>query len=335
MNKQDIKRAKINVKCRKKAIGEINTCFFPGCNQRSINSHILQKNGILSSIAPDNHLWEIGINLFKSPIFQLQKIGINKIFAFNCFCNDHDTNLFSEIEQPSEIDFTKYRILLLFVVRTFYNELFRKKVLVSEFSCLEKETNDVKKKEWLRENVDQMNKAINDLVFWEKFIWQDYNQNTQSFVFEYRELSKADLIMSSLYDYETTKEIQEHKYRTGRDKERLSSIFVSFFPYKDKSILIKGYLKEDEKALKGYFNTFFKDSEKRVQRKLTNLLLFQCENWVCSQDFYDEKINGKEDLFNNAINYSNKNDNERRCFDINIFRNDFDAKFKGWNEKYV
>lgn len=116
--------------------------------------------------------------------------------------------------------------------------------------------------------------------------------------------------------------------------ERLSSIFVTLFPYKDKSILLMGYSKVDETKVKGHFNLYFNESEKRIQRKLTNLVLFQCETWACSDKFYRTKIKGNEVYISNAAYFSQRNFEERKIFDVNIFRNDFTDKIIKWNDEY-
>ena len=125
-DKEQIKFAKLFHDCKKKAVKEIKTCYHPECNEKSINSHILQKNGILSSIAFDNHLWEHQINHFKEPHFYFKRTGINEIFSFKCFCENHDNQLFKKIESKN-IDFTDYESLLLFTLRTIYNENLEKK----------------------------------------------------------------------------------------------------------------------------------------------------------------------------------------------------------------
>lgn len=166
-------------------------------------------------------------------------------------------------------------------------------------------------------------------------MWKDINQKTESFSFKHRVIAKVDVVLSSFYDYETSHEMKIYKImNNGKDMERLSPIFIAFFPYKEKTLLLMGHAKEDESKLKGYFNSFFKESEKRVQRKITNLMLFQCENWVCSESFYKKRIKGKENIFGKAPRISSLNMNERKVFDLNIFRDDFDTKLEKWNNEY-
>jgi hypothetical protein len=51
MTKGEIKFAKLFTKWKSAGISSINVCYHPKCNEKSINSHILQKNGILTTIA--------------------------------------------------------------------------------------------------------------------------------------------------------------------------------------------------------------------------------------------------------------------------------------------
>lgn len=277
MNKDKIKFSKFFHDSKNKAIKKISKCYHPDCNEKSINSHILQKNGILSSIAKDNHLWEHIINQFKEPHFQFKKTGINEIFSFNCFCQKHDSELFKSIETET-IDFSDYKSCLLFTLRTIYNEKFRKEVNIDMYKdMLKSEFSSEMNIEFLLLTLEQEKLGLNDLELNEKDIWKDINENTESFIFEVREISKIELCLSAFYNYETTLEMNLYKFKTGKDMERVSGIFINIFPYKGKTILLKGYNKIDEKSVKAYFYTFFKESEKRVQRKLTNLFLFACE----------------------------------------------------------
>lgn len=321
--------------CQRKAIKKNRTCFYPECSKKAINSHILQQNGILSTLTKDNHLWELKINPFKKPHYYPHKTGINEAFSFNCFCNEHDSKLFSKIEK-AEIDFDDYGSRLLFVVRAIYNELFRKLVVIDQSKCLISKLINKNIIENVETYINFQELGIQDLSFMKQLIWHDLKYKSESFVLHYREINRVDVILSSIFNYETTNEIINYRLSNGgKSLERLTLIFITIFPYKNKSILLMGYAKEDETKLKSYFYPFFKENEKKVQRKITNLMLFQCENWVCSEDFYIKKIMGKEMLFADAMTFSSKNDNERKNFNINIFCDDFDKKIIKWHQEYV
>ncbi len=329
MKKEDIEYLKTTTECKKKAEETIVTCFHPDCSDKSINSHLLQKNGILSKIAPNKHLWQLEIDNFSENQFNFRQRGLNEIFSFNCFCNEHDTKLFKKIES-GDIDFKDYQSCLLFSLRTLYNEIFRKEVNIKHFECLMQKMPEKFDNERFRKNIEGDRLGIEDLRFTEQEIWNDIVNNTESFVFAYREMNRADLCISSIFTYDTSMEIQNLA-----EGQRPAEFMINFFPYKEKSILLMGYHKSDEKKVKGYFNCFFKESEKRIQRPLTNLMLFLCETWVCSDVFFKSRIQSNESYFYDAIRFSAKNYNERKIFDINIFDATFSSKIKAWAKEYT
>jgi hypothetical protein len=334
MTKDEIKFAKLFTKCKSAGISSINVCYHPKCNEKSINSHILQKNGILSTIATDRHIWEPEIDNFKKPQFQFKRNGINQVYSFNCFCDKHDTDLFKKIEN-NKIDFNDYESCLLFTLRTLYNEIWRKEVNIKMYDCLLKENPESYNNPHFLEHIRQEKLGLGDLKFMETEIWNDFDNGTESYVFENRKISKTDLCLSSFYNYDTTEEMNEYRMKYGKDMERVAEIFINVFPYENQSILLMGYNKKDEQKVKGYFYTFFRENEKRVQRKLTNLMLFQCETWVISDNFYNNKVKGIEKLFASGFSFSCNNPNERQMFPLNIFKDSFKGDYNKWIEKYV
>lgn len=322
-----IKVAKAFHDCKAKAIEKINICFHPGCNEKSINSHILQKNGILSSIAEDGHVMEMHINKFNENQHSFRKIGINKAFSFNCFCPTHDTELFKTIE-VEEIDFSNYRNLLLFTLRTVYNEKFRKLVNVSMYDCLISNHSDLFDLEFLNGSLKQEKLGVSDLQRTEHTIWNDLNNGLESYVFNVREISKKDICLSAFYNYETSLELQQYIRKHRKDKQEVIDIFVNLFPHKDKSVFMMAYKVENESEVKAYVNEFFTENEKRLERKITNLMMFQCETWVISNKFFTKNISKNQEAFSFAVWFSTQNMNERKFFDLNIFQEDFANKYR-------
>lgn len=324
---EKIRIAKAFHDCKSKAIKKISICFHPDCNEKSINSHILQRNGILSSIAEDGHVTEMQINKYNEIEHSFKKIGLSKAFSFNCFCQTHDTDLFKTIE-IEEIDFSNYRNLLLFTLRTVYNEKFRKLVNVSMYECLIANHSELFDLDFLKGSISQEKLGIKDLQKTENVIWSDLNNDSESYTFKVKEISKKDICLSAFYNYETSLELQSYILKHRKDKEDVVDIFVNLFPYKNKSIFMMAYKKENESVAKPYVNEFFTDSEKRLDRKITNLMMFHCETWVVSNKFFSKKIEKNQEAFSFAVWFSGENMNERKMFDLNIFQDDFANKYK-------
>lgn len=326
--------AKIFTDCNQKAKESTNECMFPGCNEKSINSHIMQKNGILSTISDDRHLWESGVDHFKQEYIGFKKKGINKIYTFTGFCNSHDTSVFQKIETQGSIDFNDYESCLLFALRTACNEHWIKQVVIKQQECIKNNPNTISDYR-VDISIEQNKIALDDMNFFIDAMWNDLKNNTQNFVFEYREMEYQEICLNSIYTYETSQEITDYKYRTGKDLPRTSEIFISYFPYQKKSILLMGYHKDDEKKVKSFVNLFFKENDKRTKRRLSSLITFNCETWVCSNQLYEEKFKGLDSEFFKAMTFSATNGNERKTFAVNLFEKDFKENFKTFIKKNV
>lgn len=319
--------AKTITDCKEAGIKSITKCYYPECKANSINSHILQKNGILSRIATDGHVYDLDLNQFRDPTVQFKRKGLNKVMSFKCFCNKHDTELFKDIENV-ELDFSQYRTNLLFTIRTAHNELFRKQVNIHMNECLGKKLPEQLDTPHWQKQTEAEKLGVEDLKKLIQTIWTDLDTGRESFVFKHRHMSHFELCLSAFYNYDTTNEMEAYYRKHGKLMERLSDIFVNYFPMDGSSVLMMGYLKIDEAKVKGYVNRFFKESEKRVQRLLTNLLLFQCETWAISECVYLEKAKGLEKEFSNAVAFAIRNYSERTNHDLNIFKSDFRKKFQ-------
>ncbi|MGV0923790.1 hypothetical protein [Empedobacter tilapiae] len=182
----------------------------------------------------------------------------------------------------------------------------------------------------LQETINQEKLGMSDLNKNLTDIWTDLNFSTKNFHFNTRELTKIDICLSAFYNYESTLEMNLYKIQHGKDIDRISEVFINFFPYQNKSILIMGYNLKDESILKPYFNTYFKESEKRVQRKLTNLILFACENWIFSEDIYIKKFKNIEKIMAFTNSYSINTLNERQNFNLNLYKESFKSDLTNW-----
>ncbi len=307
----------------------------PNCNEKAIKSHIMQKNGILSSISDDQHLWELSVDHFKQEYIGFQRRGINRIYTFTGFCNNHDTSLFSKIETEGAIDFDDYESCLLFALRTAYNEIWTKEVVIKLQECIIKDSGVEIDIAMLQESIRQNKLGLADMEFYTSSMWNDLDNCTQSFVFEYREMEQQEICLNSIYTYDTSKEIMDYQHKYGKDMERTSEIFVSYFPYANKSILLMGYHKDDSIKVKSFVNLFFKENIKKTYRRLSSLIAFNCETWVCSNTFYKEKLEGLDSEFFKSTQFSGRNGNERKTFGVNFFKPNFKKEFKNFIKKNV
>lgn len=127
MNKSRKEDAKILQTIFRNVYDKKPNCFI--CSEKSINSHLLQKNGILNLISSNNHLIQIKKKDFfadtKTENFDFKPIGIKTAMSYNLFCNSHDTNIFTPIENK-ELNLEVYENQLLFSYRSLCAELRKK-----------------------------------------------------------------------------------------------------------------------------------------------------------------------------------------------------------------
>lgn len=294
----------------------------------------MQKNGILSSITEDGHLWESTVNHFNQEYIGFEKKGINKIYTFLGFCNNHDTEVFKKIESRDEINFNDYESCLLLALRTACNEYRVKEIVIKQKECILNKS-DAHSNFWFRSSIKQEKIALKDLSFQIDAMWSDLQSKNESFIFEHREIELFELCLNSIYTYDTSNEINEYYMKNGEDMERTSDIFISLFPYGEKSILLMGYHKNDTSKVKSFVNLFFKEKEKFLKRRLSSLIIFNCETWVCSDKLYKSKFENLKTEFFEAVLFSSKNGNERKTFPVNIFSNNFKEDFKYFIKKHI
>ncbi|REC39990.1 hypothetical protein DRF69_20600 [Chryseobacterium sp. 5_R23647] len=336
MDSHFINKARQYIKCKNSSRKRIKECFYPGCLNESINSHVLQRKGILDQISTDSHLWTFEKDVFYENEFAFKRTGLKKAFAFNCFCNTHDTELFKEIEN-GDIDFTSYRTNLLFTLRTVYDEIYKKMVYANTRDCLLKNETNLFDKDKLKKESENAKLAIDDLKILAGKILYDLDNDSQQFVIQNRAIPQIGLCVSSFFTYETSAEIELMEKERGRELERYTELFITIFPYKKDSQLIMAYEKIDEKKVENYVNEFFLNDHPQIcYQKITNLIIFNCQNKVFNDQFFNEKIKGIEYKYIEATQFmlNEQNKNERTFYNINFYNNTFKDDFVNLNFEF-
>lgn len=303
-----------------KALEKTRKCCAPSCENNAINSHILQKNGILSMIESDGHLRLSVTDFIKDDLFYFKREGINKAFTFKGFCEIHDNSIFKPIEDYL-IDYECYKNQLLFAYRTILNELRRKEVLLDwdENQMQDEILKTVIDTGLMKASGEQYKQAIFDLNYYKEKLESDLNKDTENFIFKVRYTSSKEICLASHFTFETTRERDVEIKKNGKDFEILCEIFICFFPLDGENVLLMGYLKEFESKCSSFVNDFFDCDEDTLFKKISNLLMCRCEVWACSENFYSEKIKPRESQINKIFQESAISIDEDRDIELNIF----------------
>ena len=147
---------------RKKSTTRNRKCFEINCESFAIESHLLQKNGIIDRIAEDRHVYEFTYSTFSTPYhLKFHRRGINKVFAFKGFCPDHDNQIFAPIEK-TDFDLTSNYNQLLFAYRTLVNEYRKKEIVIEYYTTLLKDPSSPIPEQLLLESIQGQKMGVND-----------------------------------------------------------------------------------------------------------------------------------------------------------------------------
>lgn len=312
-------------KLRKRAKQAKRKCLHANCNETAIDSHLLQKKGIINQISENNHVWELGMNNYKKDLFFFKRIGINDAFSFPGFCSNHDNKLFKEIEKET-IDYSDYRTQLLFSYRAVMNEKRKKEIIIdSNNRILNSNTLKLYLNDSSFQDLEQSNhgqkSGIKDELYYEKFFLSNINDSTrQDFMFLTFELPRTEVCSSAVFTYETTDEINHMmRYESYKVDKPLTEIYFNLLPATDKSIVIIGCLKERADICWKYIERIKSDSSNVSLKMISDILLCQVENWLCSNRLYQTRLKAKEKEIIDITHETVRHGNERRELEFNLF----------------
>jgi len=301
-------------KIRKKIDNSTKTCMIPGCKLPSINSHILQKNGIISSISRDRYVYELTeTDIFKVQSHQLgyeaRLIGINKAFSFPLFCNPHDTNVFKTIEVDNP-DFHNYISFILLSYRALCTEIRRKLDSKKENELILadpviKPIISEDHKNLITVFLDGCNRgikhleALKDLLEIEKTLG-----NQERFYFQVYEY---ELIPICVYALFTPGEPQQI---ASKPIGELPTIFIHILPFNSRSFILVGCLRTHlNQIIKEYIESWKNLNKEQLNKMANDLIVARVETWCCSPDAFEKippetLIKYKKYVKHNAFNHS-------------------------------
>lgn len=94
-SKEDIEIKKVLAGINKNLDKKRWDCMVSGCYQRAINSHLLQRHGVLSNVVEKGHCYELREkDIFSwtkdTPPLEFKRCGIQDAISLHLFCNHHD-----------------------------------------------------------------------------------------------------------------------------------------------------------------------------------------------------------------------------------------------------
>ncbi|MBM6881752.1 hypothetical protein [Bacteroides caecigallinarum] len=317
----------------------ICNCMCPQCANRPIFSHVFQKEGVLREISINGKVMAFSYkNLFetknnRTPVFY-KEVGIHETFGFYGFCKKHDNSLFAPIEPVNkQVDWYNENNQYLLAYRTLCREYYIQMVVKSVFKkCLDRFilpenilmhfTQEISNCDLTIKVFDQykllLEKGIND-------------KNFSQYKFKVIELPfRLELCLASPINI--TEECKGLCWRL-EDKIVDTINIVNIFPYKNRTIVIIGFLQgEKNRWASDIFQKLRGDNLEDVCIALQDII-FRSEFHCMSKTLYDE-IKSEIPLFLDEWTYLMRNHNFTLCYNSNIFRK-YIFKLLGYTDEIV
>ncbi len=294
-------------------------CLFNSCVQPSINSHLLQKNGVLNLITQDQHLIEIKMtDIFRwnedSPPLQFKRIGIKNALSLKVFCKQHDTILFKPAETPP-VDFHSYSVNMLLSYRAICAEI-RKKQQSMEFQSQllnAKLISTIISRSYIEFFLEGLERGIADLNFYKDKLEKEFTGNIKGFEFKVFTYPLIKVYCSAGFNiYESS--------NTPFQEKPLKYVLIHIVPTQDSLKIIVGYHRDQsKKSILDFVDSWEGLTMTKLELKLTNLFATRIENWGMSPEIYRSLDIQTEKAFIKYFDENTINHLQDQDIDFNLF----------------
>lgn len=280
--------AQININVRKKKW----KCLVDDCENESINSHLIQQNGILNNISVNGHLIELKLSdAYKwskdeTPL-AFKHVGIRQALSHKVFCNEHDTNIFKPIENNNK-NFESYIAFLLFSYRAVCAEIRKKLIVIEQHNRIINANTLVGKidKETLQLVINGNNLGVTDLEELKKKLEKEIEKNNDNYTYFVYKYPKVDVYASAVF---SATDLETPKQDGVLD---LENIYIHILPLSEETLILVGFHNSyTSKETLEWCNSWKDLSKEELEKNLTELFSTNIENWGLSPTIYDKLKN--------------------------------------------
>lgn len=311
-------RAKVE-KHRIKVIKKNRKCWIPICTKNSINSHLLQKKGIIDNIAEENHVYQLTYSPYQEPPASLKRIGINEVFTFKGFCSHHDNHIFKSIEN-GQLNLNDYLTQLLFTYRAVINETRKKEVVIDANNAIIADNSITVDKTELREANHGHNLGIQDSKVLLKELNDEMKNLTQgNFTFRLIQTEeKLPICASGLFTFETTEDMLALREELQTYDFPLNEIYLNVLPFGESTSILIGAKSDASTDCIAFIDNLIGLEEENLKKALSDILIGRMENWIISPTFY-QSLSEEDETLGNLYVYTAERLNEAGEIDFNLF----------------
>ncbi|WP_417354556.1 hypothetical protein [Flavobacterium sp.] len=301
---------------RKKNDLKPSICLYKDCCNQAINSHFLQKNGVLNSISETGFLIETSLidpNHWRKngKVIDFRKKGLKSVMSLKIFCNQHDSLIFKSIE-GKEPKLNTYEAFLLLSYRITCAEL-RKKITNTE--VYEELLNDDNlegkiNKYFIQNYINGFLFGCIDLNSLKFILESEIEDSHEKFVFKVFEYEILEVCASAIFS-------PPDSYPTVNDiLGEFQNIYVHLIPRNDKLLILMGYHRDYcTPWILNYLTSWENLDRVGLEYKITELFVKYVENWAMSEPLFNSL---KSVNLNKYLEYVNKI-NEDLNIDFNLF----------------
>lgn len=262
-------------------------CLAEDCEETCINSHFLQKKGILNRLSESGFLIEarmIDPNHWqkRSEAIEFVRVGLNKALSLNVFCRLHDSEIFKPIES-SNPDFTSLNSFLLLSYRVTCAELRKKQINLTTFVelFLEESLDGEINKEMILLFCNGFEIGISELFIIKSIFEIEIKNNTNSFVYQAHIYEKLDVYASAIFSP------IDDDIPTAAEFDGLANVYIHILPRADNTIILVGYHRDCSTPwIEDYANSWGNLCREDLEYKLTDLFASRIENWGMSETVF-------------------------------------------------
>jgi len=273
-------------------------CLHNDCKTLAINTHLGQRNGILSQLIENGHLIQLKVTdphkwNKQSPI-EFKRIGNKQAISLPVFCNTHDTSIFKPIESENT-NIVSYESFLLFSYRTISAEIRKKEIALEQnYRVLRSNTLEgLIDKDRIQSYAWGLEFGIRDLSILKSKINDEILNNQSKFSFWSIRTVKFEIFASAVMS------IFQVGHKSAEEYE-FENLYIHVIPRNNHSIILVGYHNDySTKEMKVYCQSWLNASQEDIEYKLTNLLTNHVENWVMTPSFFDGLTKVKKNKYMN------------------------------------
>ena len=269
-------------------------CIEYDCDESAINSHLLQRHGILDNITENNHTYEVrGGDMMRwdeknPPLFLFKLVGIQQAISLPIFCTHHDNSLFYDIEH-GDVDFDDYKVQLLFSYRALCAEI-RKKEINKEVNKRMRASRELNVKQGFEDIINMQDKGydlgLRDLNTYRDEILSELAAPSGLFIFKHYSYPALGVYASASFSYDEDGS-SAFGVQKSMEGEVWDNCFIHILPLKDSTEIIVGYSSNrTNQYLSDYIDSWANLDVDSLGVKLTDLFAGHIESWGLSPVLY-------------------------------------------------